>query len=165
MRPKKVILCVGADESRLSQRVFLLKTCGYCALTATTAKEALAILSARLPGVVDLIVADLPLEDLDAEIFVQAKRMDPQLHPLATSNHSAWYDPLGADVLLRKGSDSPAELLERIRVLVVRKRGPKKKVLRTALEPAPNTGASRENEQKKPVASETPPPRVEAKHA
>jgi DNA-binding response OmpR family regulator len=131
---------VGADEQRLSARVFLLKTWGYDALAASTAKEALAILMDRLPGTVDVIVADLPLEDLDAEIFVQAKRMDPQVHTLVTSNHSAWYDPLGADVMLRKGSDSPAELLERIRCLTARKREPHKKPVASAELPVESKG-------------------------
>jgi hypothetical protein len=39
------------------------------------------------------------------------------------------YDRAGrADVFLPKGACSPAELLERVRVLVARKRGPRKSV-------------------------------------
>ena len=38
-----------------------------------------------------------------------------------------------ADVFLPKGASSPAEMIERIRVLVARKRGPKKAVLASAI--------------------------------
>jgi hypothetical protein len=43
-----------------------------------------------------------------------------------------------ADVFLPKGASSPAEMIERIRVLVARKRGPKKAHIapRVVLDPA-----------------------------
>jgi two-component system, OmpR family, response regulator CpxR len=47
---------------------------------------------------------------------------------------------LHADVFLPKGASSPAEMIERIRVLVARKRGPKKAVP-PATSRAPETGA------------------------
>jgi two-component system, OmpR family, response regulator CpxR len=160
MRPKKVILCVGADEWRLSLRVYLLKTWGYDVLTAATAKEALAVLSGRVAGGVDLVIAELPIEDFGALVFTQSKLLHPQLHTLVTSDHAGWYDSLGADVLLMKGGDSPAELLARVRILVARKRGPTKardeEALRAALEFQRETealraalDASRGNEKKR----------------
>jgi hypothetical protein len=46
------------------------------------------------------------------------------------------YDRAGrADVFLPKGACSPAELLERVRVLVARKRGPRKSVFPTSNQP------------------------------
>jgi hypothetical protein len=43
----------------------------------------------------------------------------------------------GADVFLAKGMYAPADLLERIRLLLVRKRGPKRAIARTQGPPAP----------------------------
>jgi hypothetical protein len=43
----------------------------------------------------------------------------------------------GADVFLAKGMYAPADLLERIRLLLVRKRGPKRAIARTQSPPAP----------------------------
>jgi CheY-like chemotaxis protein len=129
MSPKKVVLCAGADEQRMSLRVFLLETRGYGTLTATTAKEALAVLDSLgkgIAGQVDCLIVDLPLPGLEADTLVQARRLHPQLRTLATNNHAGWYDYLGVDVLLPKGADSNAELLERLRILVRRKPGPKK---------------------------------------
>jgi hypothetical protein len=48
----------------------------------------------------------------------------------------AGYDRAGrADVFLPKGACSPAELLERVRVLVARKRGPRKSVFHLSNQP------------------------------
>jgi hypothetical protein len=53
--------------------------------------------------------------------------MHPQLPALIVSGTVTAYDRAGrADVFLPKGACSPAELLERVRILVARKRGPKK---------------------------------------
>ena len=46
---------------------------------------------------------------------------------------SAFDRAVSADVFLPKGASSPAEMMERIRVLVARKRGPKKTVLQTPI--------------------------------
>src|ERR1017187_9159721 len=104
MRPAKVILCAGSDEDRLYRRVFLLRTWGYRVLPATSAEEALAILAFHngagrgLSTEVDLVIVDLPLMDLTAEISREARRLHPRLRRLITSNHSGYYNPYGADV-------------------------------------------------------------------
>lgn len=152
-----MVLLAGANTCRMSLRTFLLKTWGYRVATAATAEEALAVLGVcggqGCPNEVDLLIVDLPLPGFDeggagAGVLVEAKRMHPQLRTLVTSNHAAGYDSCAADVLLWKGIDSPAELLERVRILVARKRGPMP--LRGVLD------AARENEQKKPAAVPLP---------
>jgi two-component system response regulator CpxR len=128
MRPKKVILCVDDNETTLSVRTFLLETRGYRVLNATTSTEALEILVRTTPGTLDLLIADLLLPGMDGnELVRRAKQMHPTLPALIVSGTVASYDrALAADAFLPKGAGSPSELLERIRVLVARKRGPKK---------------------------------------
>jgi two-component system response regulator CpxR len=134
MRPRKVVLCAGSNPDRLGERAFLLKIWGYTVITAATAIEALASLESLLPGQLDLLCLDLPLDNLTPEILEQARRVCPELRTLITSNHeSAYYRAYCADVLLIRGST--AELIERVRILVARKRGPKKKPVARALPP------------------------------
>jgi two-component system response regulator CpxR len=161
MRAPKLILLVGSHLDRMSRRAFLLKTWGYRVTTAATAKEALATLEIcggqGSPNEVDLLLIDLPLMDLTAKILADAKHAHPGLRTLITSNHSAYYDPYGADVLLTTYGDSPARLLEQIRILVARKRGPHKK-------PPPIPLPLFGSKSRKPVVSEKAPRRAEAKH-
>jgi len=128
MRPKKVILCVDDNEQALSVRTFLLETRGYRVLSVMTAQEALDILERTVPGTLDLLIADLLMPGMDGnELVRRAKQMHPMLPALIVSGSVAAYDrALAADAFLPKGAGTAAELLEKIRVLVARKRGPKK---------------------------------------
>ncbi len=128
MRPKKVILCVDSNEQTLSVRSFLLETRGYRVINSLTASEALEILERTTPGTLDLLMTDLLLPGIDGnELVRRAKQMHPTLPALIVSGTVTSYDrALAADAFLPKGAASPAALLERIRVLVARKRGPKK---------------------------------------
>jgi CheY-like chemotaxis protein len=130
MRPKKSILCVESNEQILSVRTFLLETRGYRVLSATTAQEALEILERTLPGTIDLLLTDLLLPQMDGnELVRRARQLHPALPTMIVSGTVTSYDrALAADAFLPKGASTPAELLERIRVLVARKRGPKKTV-------------------------------------
>jgi CheY-like chemotaxis protein len=128
MRPKKVILCVDDNEQTLSVRTFLLETRGYRVLTASTSQAALEILERTVPGTMDLLITDLLMPGIDGNDLVRrAKQMHPMLPALIVSGSVASYDrALAADAFLPKGAGTAAELLEKIRVLVARKRGPKK---------------------------------------
>lgn len=130
MRPKKVILCVDDNEQTLSVRTFLLETRGYRVINATTSQEALEILERTPSGTLDLLIADLLLPGMDGnELVRRAKAMHPTLPALIVSGTVAAFDrALAADAFLPKGASSPVELLERIRLLVARKRGPKKQL-------------------------------------
>jgi len=139
MRPKKVILCVDDNEQTLSVRTFLLETRGYRVLNATTSQQALEILERTVPGTLDLLIADLLLPGMDGnELVRRAKQMHPTLPALIVSGTVAAYErALAADAFLPKGAGTAAELLERIRVLVARKRGPKKHMPAPVLQPVP----------------------------
>jgi CheY-like chemotaxis protein len=128
MRPKKTILCVDDNEQVLSVRTFLLETRGYRIIAATTAQEALEVLERSLPGTLDLILCDLLMPQMDGnELVRRAKQIHQGLPAMIVSGTVNAFDrALHADVFLPKGASSPAEMIERIRVLVARKRGPKK---------------------------------------
>jgi two-component system, OmpR family, response regulator CpxR len=130
MRPKKTILCVDDNEQILSVRTFLLETRGYRVLAALTAQRALEHLEQSLPGSVDLILCDLLMPQMDGnELVRRAKQLHPGLPAMIVSGTVNAIDRAScADVFLPKGACSAAEMIERIRVLVARKRGPKKAI-------------------------------------
>jgi len=134
MRPKKTILCVDDNEQVLSVRTFLLETRGYRVIALTDPHQALEVIANSLPGSLDLLLSDLVMPQMDRnELVRRAKDMHPQLPALIVSGTVTAYDRAGrADVFLPKGACTPAELLERIRILVARKRGPKKYSLLSA---------------------------------
>ncbi len=128
MRPKKTILCVDDNEQILSVRTFLLETRGYRVIALLNPHDALETISHSLPGTIDLLLCDLLMPLMDGnELVRRAKQLHPMLPAMIVSGTVATYDRAGrADVFLPKGAGSPAEMLERIRILVARKRGPRK---------------------------------------
>jgi len=138
MRPKKTILCVDDNEQVLSVRTFLLETRGYRIIAAKTAQEALEVLERSLPGSLDLVLCDLLMPQMDGnELVRRAKQLHPGLPAMIVSGTVNAFDrALHADVFLPKAACSPAEMIERIRVLVARKRGPKKAIVPNSTQPA-----------------------------
>ncbi len=128
LRPKKTILCVDDNEQVLSVRTFLLETRGYRVIPALSANHALEVIEQSTPGSLDLLLSDLHMPQMDGnELVRRAKRLHPALPAMIISGTIASFDrACSADVFLPKGASSPAEMIERIRVLVARKRGPKK---------------------------------------
>lgn len=131
MRPRKIILCVDNNEQTLAVRSFLLETKGYRVVPMTTSQAALEWLEGSAPGGVDLLLSDLLLPQMDgAELVRRARELRPGLPTLLISGTvTAFERGAAADAFLPKGASSPVELLERVRVLVARKRGPKKQVV------------------------------------
>jgi CheY-like chemotaxis protein len=137
MRPKKVILCVDDNEQILSVRTFLLETRGYRVIALTNPHDALEAIAHSLPGAIDLLLCDLLMPQMDGnELVRRAKHLHPTLPAMIVSGTVTAFDRAGgADAFLPKGAGSPAEMLERIRILVTRKRGPRK--ITVAASPAP----------------------------
>ena len=83
-----------------------------------------------MAGSIDLLLADVLLPGMDGnELVRRAKGMHPGLPALLVSGMVSNYDRgAAADAFLPKGACTAAEMLDRIRVLVTRKRGPKKAV-------------------------------------
>jgi two-component system, OmpR family, response regulator CpxR len=125
MRPKKVILCVDDNDQALSVRKFVLETRGYRVLTATSAEKAIELYD---QGRVDLVISDLVMPRCNGnDLIMQLKEIAPWVPAVLVSGSIKQFDPTTrADAFLPKGACSPQELLERVRVLLVRKRGPKK---------------------------------------
>ena len=79
-------------------------------------------------GGIDLVVTDMTMPGLDGPHLIAAiKSLSPQTPAILISSKVRAYDhDSQADVFLAKGMYAPADLLERIRLLLVRKRGPKR---------------------------------------
>ena len=128
MRPKKTILCVDDNEQILSVRTFLLETRGYRVIAVDNPHDALRTISNSVPGSLDLLLCDLIMPQMDGnELVRRAKEIHPALPAMIVSGSVTTYDRAArADAFLPKGACSPAEVLERVRILVARKRGPRK---------------------------------------
>jgi two-component system response regulator CpxR len=126
MRPKKVILCIDDNEQSLSIRKFMLETRGYRVLPATSGREAVELF--QQAGTVDLVLTDLVMPEMDgAELIRVLKDLSPEIPMILISGKVKMYDKgTRADVFLPKGTYPAMELLEKIRQLLVKKRGPKK---------------------------------------
>ncbi len=127
MKPKKTILCVDDNEQALSIRKILLETRGYRVVACKNGEVAL---EAFRRGGVDLVLTDLLMPGVDgSQLIEEVKRVSPQTPTVLISGRTKIYErETLADVFLPKGLYEPAELLERIRQLLVRKRGPKRQV-------------------------------------
>lgn len=125
MKPKRTILCVDDNEQSLSIRKVMLETRGYRVISCTNAMDALQIFE---QGGIDLILSDLVMPGVDgAELIARVKKISPQTPAILFSGTVKGYErDTVADVFLPKGMYAPVELLERIRLLLVRKRGPKR---------------------------------------
>jgi CheY-like chemotaxis protein len=127
MKPKRTILCVDDNEQSLSIRKVMLETRGYRVIACSSAVEALEHFR---KGGVDLVLTDLVMPGVDGTRLIdEVKSVSPETPTILFSGKIRIYDrDTRADVFLPKGMYAPAELLERIRVLLIRKRGPKRPV-------------------------------------
>jgi len=103
----------------------MLETRGYRVLAFSDAQQAL---NRFIEGGVDLVLTDLVMPGIDGSTLVQSvKGLSPETPAILLSGKVKIYEQeTGADVFLAKGMYAPADLLERIRLLLVRKRGPKR---------------------------------------
>jgi two-component system, OmpR family, response regulator CpxR len=125
MKPKRTILCVDDNEQSLSIRKIMLETRGYRVVTCSSGAQALERFK---EGGVDLVLTDLIMPGIDGDRLIEEiKGYSPETPAILLSSKVKLYShDTRADVFLPKGMYAPAELLERIRMLLVRKRGPKR---------------------------------------
>jgi two-component system response regulator CpxR len=137
MRPRKLILCVESNEQVLSVRKFLLVTRGYRVVECASAAEALEYIQTASIGSIDLLMSDLLLPQMDGnELCRRARQLHPGIPTLLLSNTVTSFDrAAAADAFLPKGACTPTEIIDRVRMLVARKRGPKKQVQSVTAEP------------------------------
>lgn len=126
MRPKKVILCVDDNEQELSVLKFMLTTNGYRVLSATNGQEAIAQF-ASAPQI-DLVVTDSNMPQMSGSQLVERlKRMASHVPMILLGEGQAMNSEIhAADAMLARKNCSSQELLERIKVMSARKRGPRK---------------------------------------
>jgi CheY-like chemotaxis protein len=127
MKPKKTILCVDDNEQALSIRKVMLETRGYRVLACNSGEMAI---EAFRRGGVDLVITDLIMPGVDgSRLIEEIKNLSPQTPAVLISGRAKIYErETLADVFLCKGMYEPMDLLERIRLLLIRKRGPKRQV-------------------------------------
>lgn len=131
MRPKKVILCVNHNEQELSVLKFMLSTNGYRVFAAVSGQEAIGLFAGLQ---VDLVLADLALPQMGGKQLVERlKRIAPHVPMILFGDPQAMGGEIHvADAMLAKKNCSAQELLERIKVMSARKRGPRKGAQRLA---------------------------------
>jgi two-component system, OmpR family, response regulator CpxR len=136
MKPKRTILCVDDDERSLSIRKVMLATRGYRVFTCSDPDCAIEIMK---QGGIDLVLAELMMPKRSgAKLIAQLKAISPYTPALLfSSSVNCCPEEHLADGWLPKGELAPMELMERIRLLLVRKRGPKRYALRAMAQPAP----------------------------
>jgi two-component system, OmpR family, response regulator CpxR len=131
MRPKKIILCVNDNEQELSVMSFMLNTNGYRVVPATNGLDAIELFSGML---VDLVLADHAMPQMNGSQLVNRLKQIASHVPmiLLGDPQSMGGQIHAADALIAKKQCSPQELLERIKVMSARKRGPRKGTVRQA---------------------------------
>jgi two-component system, OmpR family, response regulator CpxR len=125
MRPKKVILCVDDNEQDLSVLKFTLSTNGYRVLSASDGHEALKLFSENL---VDLALVDYGMPQMNGDQLVsKLKQIAGHVPMILLGDPQKMNGQIhAADALVAKKTCSSQELLERIKVMSARKRGPRK---------------------------------------
>jgi CheY-like chemotaxis protein len=107
-------------------RKVLLETRGYRVVCCSSAEEALDVFQ---QGGVDLVLSDVMMPGMSGtELVARIKAQAPIPAILFTGKVNVYDQDQVADIFVPKGMCTPAELLERIRLLLVRKRGPKRAI-------------------------------------
>jgi two-component system response regulator CpxR len=125
MRPKKIILCVDDNEQDLSVLTFMLSTNGYRVLATNSCQEAIGIFAENL---VDLALVDFSMPQMNGDQLVRRLKQIASHVPMILLGEPQKMEGQmhAADALLAKKTCSSFELLERIKVMSARKRGPRK---------------------------------------
>lgn len=132
MKPKRTILCVDENEQALSHRKIVLETRGYRVAAFSRGEEAW---QRFLEGGIDLVIADMAIPGVDGpQLISKIKEASPSTPAILIASRIRTFDhDSRADVFLTKGMYSAADLLERVRLLLMRKRGPKRLQQRPAV--------------------------------
>lgn len=121
MRPKKVILLVGENETDMRILNYVFITNRYATVMAWGAQEAVDVM---FNISCDILIIMQPL-DFFEKLLAHSKRLNEKIPTIVLSDSK---EELGlyvhADAVLCK--PTAMELLERVRVMAQRKRGPRK---------------------------------------
>lgn len=126
MRPPKKILLVGDNEERVSLLAYVLHIHHYCVVTAQSASEAEQLL---VEASADLLLVLWPL-DRASEFLKGFKAIDRGV-PVLVLAYKVSYDAAlqtfwaNVDGVLWRDHCSSAEILDRVKLMSARKRGPR----------------------------------------
>lgn len=127
MHPKKVILLVDANENNLSILAFSLDTNGYEVLQASSFAEGLKHF---IKFAVDLAAVDYDLPGKNGdELIIEMKKLRRHT-PMVLLADPAKFSSCHADRVLPAKRVPMAEVLDCFKVMMARKRGPRKGTLR-----------------------------------
>ena len=123
MRPRKTILLAGECEERISTLAFALGLKTFTVTTASTAADALELLR---KGRFELLLVDLPLSGA-ARLCDVAAASDLRIPSLilGTNTEQDSTDAVADARMIRQRDRT--DLLERLKVMTARKRGPKER--------------------------------------
>jgi two-component system, OmpR family, response regulator CpxR len=130
MRPKKVILCVDDNEQELSVLKLILTINAYRVFEASNGQEAIRIFGSAPQ--VDLVLADANMPQMSGgQLVERLKRMAGHVPMVLLSDAQAGAssgsgDIHVADALFMRKNCSTQELLELVKRMSARKRGPRK---------------------------------------
>lgn len=122
MRPKKRILIVDALDCRAGILLFQLEVKGYAVKCANSAEDAIDIAAAWSP---ELVLAVYPQLQIDVPVLFSALQSDPDLVTAVISNAKDPQTQTRAHAHLSSGVPMFV-MLDLIKKLVARKRGPRK---------------------------------------
>lgn len=114
----------------------MLETRGYRVLAYSDSNQAMQRFA---EGGIDLVLTDLVMPGIDGSKLIETvKGLSPETPAILLSGKVKVYErENNADVFLAKGMYAPADLLERIRLLLIRKRGPKRAQARALAQTVP----------------------------
>ena len=110
---------------------FMLATNGYRVLSALNGQEAISVFAETA---IDLVLADFAMPQMNGNQLVnRLKQIAPHIPMILLGDpQKMGGDIHAADALLAKKNCSSQELLEKIKVMSARKRGPRKGSVRTS---------------------------------
>jgi two-component system, OmpR family, response regulator CpxR len=126
LRPKKVILWVNDNEQELSVMSFMLNTNGYRVLATASCEEAIELFSGTR---IDLVLSDYVMPQMNGSRLVgRLKQIASHVPMILLGDPQTMGGELHqADALVSKKHCTSLDLLERIKIMSARKRGPRKK--------------------------------------
>ena len=136
MRPRKKVLVVSANEERASVLRFTLDVWGFAVTCAPSPAEAFELLQAKQ---YEVLLCELPLTGIE-RLLDRGYEFDREMRSMVLAGMVRKVpDGLNADAVIQMKDFSPAYLLERMKILAARKRGPRFGVKPAASVPAPAT--------------------------
>ena len=125
MRPKKVILLVDDNEQELSVLKFMLETNGYLVIEANSGNEAIEWFAEARP---DLVLANFAMPHMNGTQLINRLKQIASYIPmiLLCDLGSISGTMHSADAAIDKRNCTPSDLLQRIKIMAARKRGPRK---------------------------------------